>query len=434
VVVSAKTEGVTPGFNIRDGRGDVYVIKFDPPGYLNMTTAAGVVSNRILHAAGYNVPDDNPVVFGREDIVVGDDAKIRGEHGRKRRMTEADIDTILARVEMLGENEWLAISSKYLSGVPIGPFAQHGTRDDDPNDRIKHENRRELRGLYVVAAWINHFDLKQHNSLDMYVTGTDGGFVRHYLIDFASTLGAGARGINRRYGYEFGFDPKAIMRRTFTLGFVEDRWRKRERDPELHEVGIFDSEYFEPDKFRPLQPNPLFANTTDRDAYWGAKVVGAFRDEHIDAAVAAGGYRDPRAAATVARVLKRNRDIIVRYYFDRVAPLDYFTTRQVAGGGIAYRDLGEEFGVYPGTTPRYRARYAVVDSDRNAARRSEWVETGETVLDPDDPERRAALASAPPDDRPFLEIELQVDRGNGWSGSVRVYIARASGRIVAVDR
>ena len=31
-VISAKTEGVTPGFNIRDGRGDVYVIKFDPRG------------------------------------------------------------------------------------------------------------------------------------------------------------------------------------------------------------------------------------------------------------------------------------------------------------------------------------------------------------------------------------------------------------------
>jgi hypothetical protein len=57
-VVSAKTEGATPGFNIRDSRGDTYVIKFDPPGYPGMASAAGVISGRILHTAGYNVPDN----------------------------------------------------------------------------------------------------------------------------------------------------------------------------------------------------------------------------------------------------------------------------------------------------------------------------------------------------------------------------------------
>src|SRR5215510_14454015 len=31
-VTDGKTEGITPGFRIRDGRGDVYIIKFDPPG------------------------------------------------------------------------------------------------------------------------------------------------------------------------------------------------------------------------------------------------------------------------------------------------------------------------------------------------------------------------------------------------------------------
>src|SRR5215471_7718173 len=30
VIISAKTEGVTPGFRIRDARGDIYFIKFDP--------------------------------------------------------------------------------------------------------------------------------------------------------------------------------------------------------------------------------------------------------------------------------------------------------------------------------------------------------------------------------------------------------------------
>ncbi|NIW47138.1 MAG: hypothetical protein GWN30_21030, partial [Gammaproteobacteria bacterium] len=59
-----------------------------------------------------------------------------------------------------------------------------GIRDDDLNDVIPHQHRRELRGLRVVAAWLNHFDTKANNTLDVYV---EDGYVRHYLIDFGST-------------------------------------------------------------------------------------------------------------------------------------------------------------------------------------------------------------------------------------------------------
>jgi len=65
-VVGAKTEGITPGFTISDGAGDSYLIKFDPPGYVGMTIGAGVISGRILHAAGYNVTEDFVVKFRRE--------------------------------------------------------------------------------------------------------------------------------------------------------------------------------------------------------------------------------------------------------------------------------------------------------------------------------------------------------------------------------
>jgi hypothetical protein len=432
VVVSAKTEGVSPGFNIRDAKGDVYLIKFDPPGYLNMTTTADAISSRILYAAGYNVPEDYPVTFRRDDIVVGEGARIKGDDGEKRPMTDADIDEVLSRVDKLNDDEWLALSSKFLEGEPVGPFNFRSRRKDDPNDTVDHENRRELRGLYALAAWLNHFDVKQHNSLDMYVEENGRRFLEHYLIDFASTLGAAAGGPNPRYGYEFGFDPVPIAKRTVTLGLVETNWRKRSRNLELSEVGYFDSEYFDPGGFKPLQPNTTFANTTKRDAYWGAKIIAAFRDEHIDAIVAAGGYRDPGAAEHVSAVLKTNRDAIARYFFDRVTPLDFF---RKTGDAVEFEDLGEKYDVYPETAPNYRVRCAMVKSDRSAQKssRSDWISIEGTSLPIASGPAAAALSLADPD-HPFLAMEFQVDRGNGWSDSVTAYLAIASGRIVAVDR
>jgi hypothetical protein len=432
VVVSAKTEGVSPGFNIRDARGDIYLIKFDPPGFLNMTTAADVISSRILHAAGYNVPEDAAVTFRREDIFVGGKATVK-EGGVKRPMTEADIDSILVRRGRLNDNEWIAVSSKFLSGEPVGPFDYRARRKDDPNDKVDHWNRRELRGLYVLAAWLNHFDVKQHNTLDMYVEEDGRRFLKHYLIDFASTLGAaaGVDGPNPRYGYEFGFDVKAITRRTVTLGLSEDPWRKRTLTG-FHEVGYFDSTYFDPGGFDPLQPNSAFANTTKRDGYWGAKIVAAFRDDHIDAIVATGNYREPAAARHVAAVLKANRDRIVRYFFDRVPPLDFFRT---SGGGVVFADLGVKYRVYPGSTPRYRVRCAMVDKNRDERKssRTDWIELETTSLAFTSGAAASALRFRDAS-HPFLEMEFQVERGDGWSDSVTAYFAPASGRVIAVSR
>jgi hypothetical protein len=227
-------------------------------------------------------------------------------------------------------------------------------------------------------------------------------------------------------------DVGPIFRRTVTLGLTEDRWRKRTRDHGFAEVGFFDSETFEPDGFRPLQPNTAFANTTKRDAYWAAKIVAAFRDEHIDAVVAEGGYRQPGAAEYVAGVLKKNRDKIARYYFDRVTPLDFFRS---TGGSVIFEDLGVKYAVYPGTTPQYRVRCAMVDSDRSAKKttRSEWTTIPTASLALDAGPAAAALSGAD-SNHPFLAMEVQVDRGDGWSGSVTAYLAQGSGRIVAVDR
>jgi hypothetical protein len=430
-VVRAKTEGVTPGFTIRDARGGVFLVKFDPVGFARTSTAAGAISARIFHAAGYNVPDDGVVTFRREDLVLGDDVKLTLPDGSKRAMTAGDIDAILASVESAGPGEWRAIASRLLPGKPVGPFDYKGRRRDDPNDRVNHEDRRELRGLRLFAAWLCHFDTKQQNSLDMYVEEGGRRFVRHHLIDFASTLGAGANSPNPTYGYEYSVDLPAIGGRALALGLHEDAWRRLRRPEGLPEVGYFESAFFDPGEFKPQVPNAAFANLTDRDGYWAAKVISAFRDEHLAAIVAKGEYADPAAAAHVARTLAERRDAIARHWFDRVAPLDFFVAE---GAVLSFRDLGAERGLYPGTAPRYRARVAAVGAGRGAAARGAWTESGAPSARLDDDATATMLRTTPEERAPFLAVECQVDRGAGWSRSVTAYVARASGRVVAVER
>jgi hypothetical protein len=427
-VVGAKSEGVTPGFTIEDGRGETYFIKFDPPGYLGMATAAGVVSGRLMHAAGYNVPEDFIVTFRRDQVELGEDIEFTAPDGSERIMTVADLDSILTRVEPLPDGSWRALASRLLEGRWMGPFDWQGRRKDDPNDLVDHQDRRELRGLRMFSAWLCHFDMKQGNTLDMFVEEEGRQFLRHYLIDFASTLGMGALGPFPAACHEYTIDLVRSLGRAVSLGMRQDLWRELEPPDGMEEIGYFESEKFEPMYFKPLEPNAAFANFTDRDGYWAAKIISAFGDQHLVAAVAEGRYPRPEVAQYIARVLGERRDRIARWFFDQVPPLDFFRHE---GGVVWFHDLGVERGIYPGQPARYRARVAAVTPEKQRTARSEWAETEEHVIDL---RGFAALAEASTEEYPFIRVELQVNRGERWSSSVSVYVGRASGAVVAVER
>ena len=60
------------------------------------------------------------------------------------------------------------------------------------DDIYPHERRRELRGMRVFAAWLNHDDARSINSIDSYVEHNGRHYIRHYLQDFGSNLGSGS--------------------------------------------------------------------------------------------------------------------------------------------------------------------------------------------------------------------------------------------------
>jgi hypothetical protein len=420
-VVSAKSEGVTPGFDIQDARGVVYLIKFDPPGYPGLATGADAIVARLFHAAGYNVPEDAVVTFRREDLLLGSRVQIR-EGGRKRAMTEHDIDALLARVDTVAAGEYRAISSRFLPGRPEGPFNWYGRRGDDPNDRVDHEDRRELRGLRLFAAWVNHFDLKQQNTLDMWVEENGRHFLRHHLIDFASTLGAGATGPIAIQGHEYVFDLPQILARLGALGFYEDDWRRLRVPAGLPEVGYFEADLFDPLGFKPTLPNTALAQMTDRDGYWAAKIISAFTDAHLAAVCETAHYPHPQAAQLVAEILAKRRDVIAREWFTRVTPIDFFG---VVDGDLVAHDLGVERGLWPAASTRYRVRSYAVDEQGRPMQSAAWREAANLTFAIFEDDAPACV---------FRAVEIQVDRGEGWSRSVTVYVAEPSRRVVGVER
>jgi hypothetical protein len=133
-----------------------------------------------------------------------------------------------------------------------------------------------------------------------------------------------------------------IGRRLITLGFAVEPWRRAKQKTGLPSVGNFEAEMFVPDEWRPSQYVQPFRKMALGDAYWGAKVVASFSDRQIAAAVDAAGYEDPRASAYLRQILSERRDKIARYWFARVAPLDFFEVRD---GELHFHDLAVDLGL-----------------------------------------------------------------------------------------
>jgi hypothetical protein len=318
-VTKAKGQGVSAGFQIKDSRGGKYIIKLDPPQFPECATGADVIGSYLFWAAGYNVPSNTIVYFRPESLVIGKDATFRDKWGRNRSITPPYMTTLLSKVAKQRDGRYRCVASEFLKGKPLGPFKYNGHRRDDPEDLIAHERRRELRGLWTVAAWLNHADVRGPNSLDMWVTENGRSFVRHNLLDFGSTLGSSATPTLRSYasGFEYYLDYKTIGRELVTAGLTPFKW-EGVVDPKIPAVGFIESEHFDPVNWRPDNTNPAFDDRTARDCRWGARIVAGFTDDHIRAAVLAARFTDPRATEYLTRILSERRDKLVRHWLGTV--------------------------------------------------------------------------------------------------------------------
>ena len=347
-------------------------MKFDLPEKPERNSGAERICTLIMHASGYNVPYNTIVYFRPEDLTLDEKSYYRDALKRRRPMTQADLQALLQRLRAGPDGRYRGMASLMLPGEALGPFVYAGTREDDPNDIIPHELRRELRGMHVLASWINHADVKDVNALDVFIPyNKDSGYVKHYMLDFGSTMGSGdfIHG-PYRVGHEYIYDGAAIGRSFITLGLWMRPWDAQGKIL-YPEIGYFQAELFDPGQWKPNYPNLAFLRMDDSDAYWGAKLVTAFSDETVDRLAETGKYSRPEVTAYLKTVLKQRKDAIGNYWFDRITPLeDPALERGEVGFRLLFRDLALERGYAKGDSRTYRVQ--VLDLDGKV-----WAGTAE---------------------------------------------------------
>ena len=372
-----KSVGAASGFFIEDTQGDRFLIKLDKPAYPELASSAEVISTKIYHGAGYYVPQNSITYFDPDQLEIGPDATIE-EGGSLRPMVRDDIRRVLEGMPRTEGGKIRGMASRFVSGAVLGPWNFRGRRSDDPNDRVRHEHRRELRGLRVISSWLNDTDRRAANTLAVY---TDEQYVKHYLQDMGSTLGANTGSPHRPvHGQAYMIDQRKIAQAWLSLGSYRFPWWDYEHLILYPAVGYWRADVFKPGDWVPTYPNPAFEKMTLRDAFWGAKQVMSFSDADLEAIAETAQISNPAAEAYLLAVLKKRRDMTGRYWFARMNPLDRFRIEAAQPPEIASAEAADR----PGRSRALAFDDLAVTGDLESAEASSYVYSiqhdGETLV------------------------------------------------------
>ena len=428
-VISSKGDGVTPGFTVTDARGQRWFLKFDPRGFRGMSTGTEVAVSKLMWALGYNVAENHIAYMRREQLSISAAARFTPPSGNKRALRNADIDALLERLDREPDGSYRVVASKALDGKPIGRIRFVGTRPDDPNDLVPHQDRRELRGYGVFAAWLNHVDAKAINSLDTLVTENGRSFVRHHLIDFGSALGSGGVAAADYWaGDEYLLEPGLIGKRMIGFGFSFRRWHT-DRFYQSPSIGRLREENadFNPALWKPRVPNQAFLHARADDRFWAARKLAALSSDLLRAAVKAGEFGDTEAEAFLVRALAQRRTAIVSQYLTAVNPIA--DVKLDEAGTLTFTNAAVDADV--ARAPReYRAVWAQFDNLAGTTRRIGETSGRTTVLE--------APATLPKEDGIYVKVALSAIGGPNpaWEVPVDAYFRRCDGewRLIGFER
>jgi hypothetical protein len=335
-----KTDGATPGFRVSvPGKGR-FLFKMDEDTGGDMTpgqivphyerpTAASVIGAAAYSAVGFYTSCEQVLYVKPSIFTLAPGLKEKNNSGEEKTLDKAALDKILQKTSKRGDLLRVTASA-WLPGHTIGPFRYNGTRTDDPNDVIPHDNRRELRGGRLLAAWLDHFDTREQNSMDSWIAVASGapddsspGFVRHYYLDTSDCLGSewAWDPISRRIGLSYVFDWGDVGQDFITLGIPTRPWEKVERSAAHIKFGFYNVKDFVPERWKSEYPNAAFSRMTEHDGAWMSRILARFTPELVHRLAVMGNFTDPRDTEYIAVVMEGRLERILERYLLRLSPV-----------------------------------------------------------------------------------------------------------------
>lgn len=148
---------------------------------------------------------------------------------------------------------------------------------------LDHENRRELRGLGLLAAWLCWFDVRPANT--RLRTGPTGEDLVHWITDSGGTLGKsrGFMSVSYQKPADFGW-----------------RFTAPARGGRVRIVA-----------YQPIERVPAFQEMTREDARWMARWIGRLSKKQITDALRGAGFDEANTRTYAAKLIAR-RDHMIR--------------------------------------------------------------------------------------------------------------------------
>jgi hypothetical protein len=363
VIDQGKTSGSTPGFRVQVAGKGKYLLKVEAHGP-ERQVASTIIGEALYYAAGYNASCEQalwvrPSIF---KLKPGLTAR-NGNFGELYPFDQKALDGMFAGSTKHGGLLRVSLSS-WVPGYGIGQFMYEGTRSDDPNDVIPHENRRELRGARVLAAWIGNVDSREGNSFDTWMADTPGGapdsspgHVVHYQMGTSAALGNvwSDDPLSRRFGYSYILDWGDIATDFVTLGAVPPVYQTIQKAPGHAIFGYWNVTDFDPERWKNEYPNPAFDRMTERDAAWMARILARVTPEMVRTLTEMGKLDDPSNTTYLESVLLGRLDKVLERYLIRLSP---FADVHVEGPDrLCGVDLAEWRRLRGASDFRYSARF-----------------------------------------------------------------------------
>ncbi len=372
------------GVVVIDSRGLRYELGRDTADRAFLRTSAAVVGARLVRELGYRRPEVCIVVLRAADL------EPRGVGGQR-----APVDVLRAFFDHgppPRDGVFRVSATRWPIGIDLGPTPAHGMRSDDDNDLVGHEDRRTLRALRLVRAWLSFPGLGVDTARDAYVGPPGEGHVQHFLVGFEGALGADVTrtGEQEPRARDPAPDPtegRDPLHQLVTLGIGDHR---RDTDPRYPALGAFDEKVSDDDHDANLAFAPM-SRMQPPDGYWIARRIGLVTDDAIRAAVDAAELPDRATRDRLVQILRARRDAVVARAFSEVTPCD---VQGIEKNALVIRDVGY--------SRRVRGRFVatfVDDDDR-------------PLGPPREVEPNGAVFSLPFPAAPYVVVRLIAIRGS----------------------